>query len=112
MLRQIKRVLTIMACSSCADVARTATAVVVYCSPFATAYGTKGSKYTTAEAPRCMQTSHMIENTYNAAAHTSGQCRRRVLVIKNPIKAPEAADTKAGSISRRPDEVALIKSTA
>jgi hypothetical protein len=106
------RVLMTVACSSCADVARTATAVVVYCSPFATEYGTKASKYTATGKPRRMQTRHMIVHGYSAAAHTSGQCRRRAMVIKSPVKAPVADETIAGSISRRPDEVALVKSTA
>jgi hypothetical protein len=34
------------------------------------------------------------------------------LVIKSPINAPVTDDTMAGSISRRPDEVALVRSTA
>jgi hypothetical protein len=43
--------------------------------------------------------SHMTEHRYNAAADTSGQCRRRVLVIRNPIKVPVADAMMVGSIS-------------
>src|SRR4051812_8165055 len=58
-----------------------------------------------------MDARHSVPNTVRHEPRMSGQRRRRVYVIKNPVAVPEAEDTAEQVTRRRPDVVALVRRT-
>jgi hypothetical protein len=80
--------------------------------PWPIADGTRKRKYAQSGIPRCMQDNATVPETKQITPRIKSHFSLFVQVIRNPVAVPTADAAKEGTINRKPDEVALSRSTA